>query len=63
MPEYVKNVADFNPFVLGESILKKIMLFNLSFSELGYSLYILLAYIVVLFTGVYFARKLSKRAI
>ncbi len=63
MPEYVKDIAVFNPFVLGESILKKIMLFNLSFSELGYSLYILLAYILVLFTAVYFARKLSKHAI
>lgn len=63
LPEYIKKIADFNPFVLGEGILKKIMLFNFGLSQLGYFLYILLGYIVVLMIAVYFARKLSKRAI
>ena len=63
MPEYVKNIADFNPFVLGEAVLKKIMLFNLGFTELGASLYLLFGYIIILFIAVYYARKLSKRAI
>ncbi|MEK6937126.1 MAG: ABC transporter permease [Nanoarchaeota archaeon] len=63
LPESVKQIADFNPFVLGESVLKKIMLFNLSFTELGFTLYILLSYILVSFVLVYFARKLSKRSI
>ncbi|MBS3171309.1 ABC transporter permease [Candidatus Woesearchaeota archaeon] len=63
LPESIKQIADFNPFVLGESLLKKIMLFNLSFSDLGSTLYILLAYILVSFIAVYYARKLSKRYI
>ncbi|MBI2671858.1 ABC transporter permease [Candidatus Woesearchaeota archaeon] len=63
LPEYIRSVADLNPFVLGEGILKKIMLFNLSFSELGFALQAVLIYIAVLGAGVYFARKLSKRAI
>ncbi len=63
LPESIRQIADFNPFVLGESLLKKIMLFNLSFSELGFTLYILLAYILVSFIAVYYARKLSKRSI
>ena len=63
LPEAVKKIADFNPFVLGEAVLKKIMLFNLGFTELGSTLYILLAYILVSFIAVYYARKLSKQRI
>ena len=63
LPDSIRGIADFNPFVLGEGILKKIMLFNFGLSELGGSFYILLGYILVLVVGVYFARKLSKTAI
>ena len=63
LPEYIRGVADLNPFVLGEGILKKIMLFNLGFSELGFALQAVLIYIAILVAGVYFARRLSKRAI
>jgi ABC-type uncharacterized transport system permease subunit len=63
LPDYIRSVADMNPFVLGEGVLKKIMLFNLGFSELGFALQAVLIYIAVLVAGVYFARKLSKRAI
>lgn len=63
LPESLQGIADLNPFVIGESVLKKIMLFNLGFTELGYSLYILLGYISVSLIAVYFARKLSKRSI
>jgi len=63
LPGYIKNIADFNPLVLGEGILKKIMIFNLGLEEIGTSLYLILSYIFVLILGVYFARKLSKRAI
>ncbi len=63
LPEYIRKIADLNPFVLGESILKKVMLFDFSLSQLGISLYYLLIYIGVLVIGVYLARKLSKRTI
>ncbi len=61
LPESIKNIADFNPFVLGESVLKKIMLFNFGLEQLSYSLYIILAYIFLLSVGIYLSRKLSKR--
>ena len=63
LPDYLKKIADYNPFVLGEGILKKIMLFNFELNQLGFFFYVLLGYVFVLVISVYFARKLSKRAI
>src|SRR3989344_4581232 len=63
LPDSIKKIANFNPFVLGEGILKKIMLFNFGFDKLGIALYYLLIYILILVVLVYFARKLSKRYI
>ncbi len=63
LPTYLKNIADFNPFVLSESILKKVMLFKYGLSDLSQSLVLLIAYVGLLLVLVYGAQKISKSQI
>jgi ABC-type multidrug transport system permease subunit len=49
MPNYVSDVAKFNPFVIGESLLKKSILFKFDIYTLSNDIYLLLAYIAVIF--------------
>src|SRR3989344_8929237 len=63
LPSYLKNIADYNPFVLSEGILKKVMLFKYGLGEVNQSLIILISYIALLFILVYCAQKISKRQV
>jgi ABC-type multidrug transport system permease subunit len=56
-----KNVALFNPLVICESLLKKVILFGFDYSSLSEGLYILGAFFLGFAILSYFARKFSKR--
>jgi len=60
LPESLKRIADLNPFVISEGILKKIMLFNSSLGVISDALLILGGYILLMIALVYGAQKLSK---
>lgn len=60
LPEALRRITDFNPFVLGEHILKQIMLFNNSLMSVWQHLLILLGYSIILCLLVYGTRRLSK---
>lgn len=60
LPETLRKVTDFNPFVLGEYALKQIMLFNSNIIEVWQPLLILFGYSAVLCLLVYGTRRLSK---
>jgi len=60
LPVYLKNIANFNPFVLSESILKKIMLFKVGFVGVSDSLFILGGYIILLAIVVLGVEKIVK---
>ena len=59
MPAYIRNIAEFNPFVLGESLLRKAVIFQAGLPALQKELLLLLAYSVVLFLIIW----LSQRAV
>lgn len=63
LPTYLRNIADYNPFVLSESVLKKIMLFKYSLTAVNQFLIVLIAYIALLFILVYSVQKISKRQV
>ena len=61
IPVQLKWLALFNPFVIADSLLKKLLLFNASLGSLLTELYLLIAYIILLTTLVYLTRELNKR--
>lgn len=61
LPESIRNIAYFNPFVLGESMLKEVMLFNVDLFVLVEPMVISLVYIAALSLFVVCIRKWSKR--
>jgi len=60
LPIYLRRITDFNPFVLGEHVLKQIMLFGNGLGSVWQPLLILTGYSVVLCLLVYGTRRLSK---
>lgn len=50
-----------NPLVLLDSALKKVMIFNLGFSEISFELSILFGFFVIFLFLTYFIRKITKR--
>jgi len=63
LPTYLKNIADFNPFVLSEGILKKVMLFKYNLTNVKQALMVLVSYTGLLLILVYGAQKISKRQV
>ncbi|MBR9691531.1 ABC transporter permease [Candidatus Woesearchaeota archaeon] len=61
MPSYVKNIAQFNPFILGESLLRKAIIFQAKFSSLSKELLILFAYSAVLFLIIWLSQKAVRK--
>jgi len=57
----IKDVASYNPFVLAESALKKIILFNSSLSSLQTTIFILLGYLVFFFVIVFLVQMHTKK--
>ncbi len=60
LPESLKRIADFNPFVISEGILKQVMLFKSGFYAVYEPILILSGYILVIICLVYGAAKISK---
>ena len=60
LPQSLKRIADFNPFVISESILKKIMLFKVDIGLIFEPLIILVTYMIILAAFVYIAQRYSK---
>ncbi len=61
LPTAIRSVVQFNPFILGEASLKKILLFNEGFSNIAIAVYILIGFVILLFALSYFTRELTKR--
>jgi ABC-type multidrug transport system permease subunit len=61
IPEQIRWLALFNPFVVADSILKKMILFNAQIITVLNELYLLLAYVALLMSLVYIARLINKR--
>lgn len=60
MPEYISQIARFNPFVISESLLRKALLFHPPIMELFNEVAILLSYGVLLFVFVWLLQKAYK---
>lgn len=63
LPEYIKKIIVYNPFVMGEAMIKKIVLFDIGLAALQTEIIILGVASVVLFIGCFVARELTKRRI
>lgn len=61
LPETLRKFIDFNPFMLAESVLKKLMLFNTELIAVVEPIGTLVLMFIVLTLCVYGARKLTKR--
>jgi ABC-type multidrug transport system permease subunit len=63
MPENVSYLArTYNPFVIGTELLRKTMVHRIPIAELGQELYILVFYLVIIFTIMFLAHKIMKRS-
>ncbi len=63
MPLYVQDIANYNPFVIGQNLLRKTIIFSSKLQPLANDIYLLLAYTVVVFFIIYIYFKLSKKNI
>ena len=63
LPGAFREIVKYNPFVVSEGMLKKILLFNTDITTLLNSIYILMSFIIILFIISYIARELTKRSI
>lgn len=61
MPSYVRNIAEFNPFVLSESLLKKVMIFNVKLPELVNEFQWLAVYSAVLIILIWIIQKSVRK--
>ncbi|MBD3355414.1 hypothetical protein GF361_05560 [Candidatus Woesearchaeota archaeon] len=61
MPDSIRNIARFNPFVLGESLLRKAIIFQTKFSLLSKDILTLLAYSAVLFLIIWISQKIVRK--
>jgi ABC-2 type transport system permease protein len=61
MPDYIRDIAQFNPFVIGENLLRKAVLFQANFSVLANEFYMLLAYSAVLFIFIWISQRIVRR--
>ncbi|MFH1211111.1 MAG: ABC transporter permease [archaeon] len=61
LPSYISGIAKYNPFVISESILKKILLFNSSLQLVSVQIYMLVCFVMIFFVLAFVARELTKR--
>jgi ABC-type multidrug transport system permease subunit len=60
LPASIRSIVQFNPYIVGEAALKKILLFNQSLSNVLPQIYTLIAYVSALFILVFLFRELTK---
>ena len=61
LPSYLKSIVQYNPFVVGEFLLRKIILFKSGLISQWPTLLLLIVMILVLGVFTYLARELTKR--
>jgi len=61
LPVAIKEIADYNPFIIGVDSLKEILLFNAPLRDIAMQFYILLGYIAVIIALIFVVRSFSKR--
>jgi ABC-2 type transport system permease protein len=61
MPSYVQGIAKLNPFVLGESLLRKAIIFQAKFPALLKEFFILLCYSAVLFLIIWLLQRAVRK--
>ncbi len=61
MPQYIRDVAEYNPYVIGEGVLRKAMLFSANIGDMDIAIYTLLGYSAAVFYIIYLLQKLSKK--
>jgi len=62
LPVYIKRLANFNPFILSEWIIKKLILFQGNLGDLSRQFLILLAYVAVLSAFIWVIREIAKES-
>jgi len=60
LPSSIRGIVQFNPYIVGEAALKKILLFNQSLSNVLPQIYTLIAYISALFILIFLFREFTK---
>ncbi len=60
LPPYLKEIASYNPFVISETILKKTLMFEATFTTFKNDIYILLIFIAILFALIWISHKFIK---
>lgn len=63
IPGILNQITSYNPFVISQDVLKKVLLFNTSLDMLTNPLLILAIYIVIFFALSLLAREISKRSV
>ncbi len=61
LPSYISGIAKYNPFVISESMLKKIMLFNANLGTVSVQVYMLICFVIIFFVLAFVARELTKK--
>jgi len=61
MPAYVFDIAQYNPFVLGSSLLRKVLIHDVSFSSVETGILHLLVYCIVIFVLVVAVQSITKK--
>ena len=62
LPGYIIKLANFNPFIIGEWIIRKLVLFQSGIADLSKQILILLAYIAVLSAFIWVSREMAKES-
>ncbi len=63
LPGTIRKIVQFNPFILGETSLKQVILFNAPLREVLLEVYLLIAFVIIFFFIAYYARELTKRQV
>ncbi|MEK6907378.1 MAG: ABC transporter permease [Nanoarchaeota archaeon] len=61
LPISLRNIVQFNPYIVGETALRKILLFNQDLNAVLPQIYILVGYMTLLLIIVYLFQELSKK--
>ncbi len=63
LPTLIVKIARYNPFVIGESMLRKIMIFQYGLGSLAQQIYIALGVLAVLFIVALISNSVNKKAV
>jgi ABC-type polysaccharide/polyol phosphate export permease len=61
LSSYTRNIVQYNPFIIGETMLKKVLLFGSSYTGIAEPVYLLLGFSFSVLIGAILARSLSKK--